>query len=76
ALFYSPNGLTDWKPAPQPLVSGLKLTRADGSAWPLKKLERPQLLFRDGKPVVLYCAAADKPDLDASVNVAIPLVVP
>lgn len=76
ALFSSEDGLSDWKPAPQPLVSGLSLTRADGSTWSLKKLERPQLWFRDGKPAILYCAAADKPDLDGSVNVAIPLVVP
>ncbi len=73
ALFTSTDGLNDWKPAPQPLVSGLKLTRPDGSGWSLKKLERPQLWFRDGKPAILFCAAADTPDLSGSFNVAIPL---
>lgn len=73
ALFTSQDGLTDWQPAPNPLVAGLRVTRPDGSTWDLKKLERPQLLFREGRPVVLYCAAADTPDLSASVNLAIPL---
>jgi len=73
ALFISTDGLIDWKPAPQPLVSGLSLRRADGSTCILKKLERPQILFHDGNPIALYCAAAESPDLSGSFNVAIPL---
>lgn len=76
ALFESSDGLTDWRPAKNILVSGLQVTRPDGSAWKLKKLERPQILRRDGKTVALYCAAADTPDLSGSVNLAIPLEPP
>ncbi len=76
ALFHSTDGQTDWAPAPQPLVSGTELRRPDGTRWQLVKLERPQLLMRNGQPWVLYCAAADQPDLNGSVNVAIPLRSP
>lgn len=73
ALFVSDNGITGWKPAPQILVSGLQVARADGSKWNLKKLERPQLLFKNGQPIVLYCAAGDTWDLSKTFNLAIPL---
>lgn len=76
ALFESENGLTNWHPAPTPLVSGLQVKRADGSLWKLTRLERPQLLLRDGKPVALYCAASDNWNYSGSVNLAIPLAPP
>ncbi len=73
ALFSSSDGLNDWQLADHPLVSGLAIKRTDGTTWKLNKLERPQVLFQDGRPTVLYCAAADTPDLSNSFNVAIPL---
>lgn len=76
ALFESTDGLTDWHPAAQPLVSGLTVKRPDGSAWKLTRLERPQLLLRGGVPVALYCAASDRGDYAGSVNLAIPLQAP
>jgi hypothetical protein len=76
ALFESDNGLTNWHPAPRNLVSGLKVTRPDGSVWKLTRLERPQILVRDGRPVALYCAAADTGDLSGSFNLAIHLEPP
>lgn len=76
ALFESSDGLTDWHPAAHVLVSGLQVTRPDGSVWKLRKLERPQILQRGGKPVALYCAAADTPDLSGSFNLALPLEPP
>lgn len=76
ALFVSEDGLTDWKPAPQVLVSGLQVKRPDGTMWNLKKLERPQLLFKNGRPVVLYCAAGDNWDLSGTFNLAIPIADP
>jgi hypothetical protein len=76
ALFASADGINDWQPAPRILVSGLRVTRPDGTAWKLNKLERPQILLREGRPVVLYCAAADTPDLSGSVNLALPLAAP
>ena len=76
ALFTSKDGLTDWAAAPQPLVTGPTLKRADGSPWTLKRLERPQLLFHAGKPIALYAAGTERGDSSDSFNVAIPLDVP
>jgi predicted GH43/DUF377 family glycosyl hydrolase len=72
ALFDSPDGLT-WKPATHTLVSTLDLKWTDGTAQKLMKLERPQLLFENGKPSVLFCAAAPIDDINQSFNVQIPL---
>lgn len=73
ALFTSSDGLSGWQPAPNPLVSRIEVRRPDGSLWKLRKLERPQVLTVAGRPVALYCAAADTPDLSGSFNLAIPL---
>jgi hypothetical protein len=75
ALFESPDGLM-WKPAAHPLVSSLDLKWADGTSQQLIKLERPQLFFENGKPSVLFCAAAPAEDIHASFNVHIPLKPP
>jgi hypothetical protein len=40
------------------------------------KLERPQLLLENGKPSVLFCAAAPTGDINKSFNVQIPLKFP
>lgn len=72
-LFQSLNG-TDWTLAEHPVVSGLRLRRSDGHDMDLQRLERPQLLFNDnGQPIALFCAAADRADLNLSFNVHIPL---
>ena len=71
-LFESRDGI-DWKLAAHPLVSKVGV-RWEGREWQaLQKLERPQVWSdRDG-PAVLFCAAADRPDLNHSFNIAIPL---
>lgn len=73
ALFESSDGF-DWKPAIHPLVSTLDLKWADGSTQKLMKLERPQIVLNNGKPAVLFCAAAPEGKLDESFNVQIPLM--
>ena len=75
ALFESQNGL-DWNLASHPLVSTIDLLWQDGQRQTLKKLERPQIWLQDGIPAVLFCAAADRDDLNESFNVAIPLMDP
>ena len=72
ALFVSPDGF-EWKPGEHLLVSTLSLKMADGSVRKLKKLERPQIWSKNGKPAILFCAAADTENLGDSFNVAIPL---
>jgi len=72
ALFESRDGV-DWKLSKHPLVSKLGI-RWEGKEWQaLEKLERPQLWLDKGKPAVLFCAGADRKDLNHSFNVAIPL---
>lgn len=72
ALFRSADGI-DWKPATHPLVSKVELKWADGKTSALMKLERPQLYFENGKPAILFCAAAPEGKLNDSYNVMIPL---
>ncbi len=46
------------------------------SRWPralVNTLERPQLLFENGAPTALFCAASDTKDRDGSFNIQIPL---
>lgn len=73
ALWESPDGFT-WKTARHPLVTTPLISMADGTRRRLTALERPQILFENGKPVALLCAAADNPARDGSFNVQIPLV--
>lgn len=72
-LFYSLNGL-DWKLAKHPLVSSLNVKWSDGTSQRLEALERPQLLFENGKPTILLCAVNEY--LGHSYNVQIPLKAP
>jgi len=74
ALFDSLDGFI-WKPAAHPLVSTLNLKWSGGKDQKLMKLERPQLLLENGKPTVLFCAAAPDGKLDDSFNVQIPLTI-
>lgn len=72
ALFESGDGI-NWNPAEKPFAFGREIHWDDGKITYPVALERPQLLVENGKPVVLYCAAADTPDRMTSYNVAIPL---
>jgi hypothetical protein len=72
ALWGSTNGL-DWKLAAHPLVTTPEIRWADGRKQRLNALERPQLLFENGQPVALFCAAADDASRAGSYNVQLPL---
>jgi hypothetical protein len=37
------------------------------------RLERPQLVFENGEPIALFCAATVRKDRNESFNVQIPL---
>jgi hypothetical protein len=73
ALWESADGF-DWKLAKHPLVAtpGL-ITWADGHKEKLTALERPQLFFENGKPIALFCAAANNAGRYGSFNIQIPL---
>lgn len=61
ALITSKNGITDWGPAENPIVSLRQYIKETGDTIKLAHLERPQLLLdEDGQPLVLYAAAAKK----------------
>jgi len=70
ALFYSIDGL-NWKLAQHPLVATLVLQWENGFQQKLEALERPQLFFENGRPIVLLCAVNE--NLTHSYNVQIPL---
>lgn len=70
ALFESADGF-DWKLAKHPFVSTTEILWADGRRQKLDALERPQLWFENGKPAVLFCAAAEAAGRDGSYNVQI-----
>ncbi|HWH68992.1 MAG TPA: glycoside hydrolase family protein, partial [Candidatus Sulfotelmatobacter sp.] len=72
ALWESVEGL-EWKLAKHPLVATPEIRWANGRAEKLEALERPQLLFENGEPIALFCAAADRKSRDGSFNVQIPL---
>lgn len=72
ALWQSTDGFA-WKLAKHPFVSTPEITWADGRTQKLNALERPQVLFENGVPIALFCAAADNASRDGSFNVQIPL---
>ncbi len=72
ALFESNNGF-DWKLASSRLVSTPQIHWKDGEIQRLAYLERPQLCFENGRPVVLFCAVNEDEDREHSFNVHIPL---
>ncbi|MBM3862002.1 MAG: hypothetical protein FJ395_20450 [Verrucomicrobia bacterium] len=72
ALFESADGF-DWKLSAHPLVATTEITRADGRKQKLNSLERPQLFFDNGKPVVLMFACDEDSKREHSFNVQIPL---
>lgn len=72
ALFESEDGFK-WKLAAHPLVSRIEVTWQDGRTQKLNSLERPQLLFDNGVPVALLCAADENNQREFSYNLQIPL---
>ncbi len=72
ALWESADGL-EWHTAKHTLVTTPQVTWADGRVQKLAALERPQLVFDQGQPIALLCAASDHADRVGSFNVAIPL---
>lgn len=75
ALFTSKNGI-DWLPSENSLVSLLGYTKEDGTRKPVYRLERPQVLIEEGKPLVLYLSVADTTGGElSSYNIHIPLEI-
>jgi hypothetical protein len=72
ALWESADGF-NWKLAKHALVSTPEVKWADGRVQKMDALERPQLVFENGEPVALLCAAAERKGRDGSFNVQIPL---
>ncbi len=61
ALITSDDGITNWKPAENPLVSLRHYVDENGDTVKLAHLERPQLLLNEnGQPLVLYSATAKR----------------
>lgn len=75
AFFESEDGL-NWNPAANPLASKLEVVWEDGTKEELAKLERAQLLFEDGWPIMLYCASGKTGEFPTrSFNIHLPLRV-
>lgn len=72
ALWQSTDGF-DWKLAKHALVATPELKWADGRVEKQDRLERPQLVFENGEPIALLCAAVVRKDRNESFNVQIPL---
>lgn len=68
-LFESKNGL-QWELCDKPLASKLQIKRANGEIEKFRRLERPQIFFKNGKPAVLFVAVYDG---QHSFNIHIPL---
>jgi hypothetical protein len=75
ALFVSDDGF-DWKLAPHPLVATTEIAWEDGGKQKLHSLERPQLYFEAGRPVVLMFACDEDKKREHSFNIRIPLAPP
>ncbi|MBN8219183.1 MAG: glycoside hydrolase family protein [Spirochaetes bacterium] len=71
-LFDSTDGLR-WKTADHPFAFETELVWEDGVRERLLNLERPQIYLEDGKPKVLFCAAANEATKTHTFNVHIPL---
>lgn len=72
ALFVSDDGF-DWKLAPHPLVATTEIAWENGEKQKLNSLERPQLYFENGRPVVLMFACDEDKKREHSFNIRIPL---
>ena len=72
-LWESADGI-DWKLSKHAFVANPGTIRwADGHEEQLTTLECPQLVFDNGEPIPLCCAAANNKSRDGSFNVQIPL---
>jgi beta-glucanase (GH16 family) len=74
ALFESDNGL-DWRLAKHPLVATTEVRWDSGRQQTMHSLERPQLFFESGQPVVLMFAVDEDSRRDWSYHVRVPLGV-
>lgn len=72
-VLFSSNDGSEWELAAHPLVSTLRIALVDGRTETLEHLERPQLLFENGQPAVLLCAADEDAARSHSFNLQIPL---
>lgn len=71
-LFESANG-RDWQTAAEPVVASRRIVWADGSVAEYSRVERPQLLFENGRPRTLFVAVKPTKEADDSFNIHIPL---
>jgi hypothetical protein len=66
-----------WELAKQPKAWSRTLTFTDGTTRTMGQLERPFVLFENGRPIFLFAAAGDGPggfaNMTTSFNLAIPL---
>jgi predicted GH43/DUF377 family glycosyl hydrolase len=72
ALFESTDGI-DWVPSEHPFAYSREIHWEDGEIQKLDLLDRPQILFENGKPAVLCCAVLPNKERDFTFNVQIPL---
>lgn len=72
ALFESFDGF-EWLPSEYPYAFGLQIKWDDGVVESVLRLERPQILLENGKPIVLMCATTKQDDGLDAFNVQIPL---
>ncbi|WP_409345545.1 glycoside hydrolase family protein [Paenibacillus sp. MBLB4367] len=71
ALLESDDG-ENWKPCPKPLAMRRELRWSAGRVQSVHRLERPQLLLENGRPVVCFLAVLETPEA-RSYSVHIPL---
>ena len=66
----------NWEPSDNPLASKLEIKWEDGTVEKVANLERAQILFEEGNPIMLYCASTkDDPFTSETFNIHIPLKV-
>ncbi len=72
-FFKSKDGLS-WHLSDNPLASKIEITWSNGKVEKLAHLERPQILFENGVPIMMYCAASrGSLAISRTFNVHIPL---
>ena len=72
ALFDSDDGI-NWRPAETPLAYANEIIWADGLRQAVHRLERPQLLIEDGRPIALFCACAADTACSDTFNISFEL---
>ncbi|HOP10122.1 MAG TPA: glycoside hydrolase family protein [Oscillospiraceae bacterium] len=68
ALFESVDGV-DWQPSKNPLAYTLDVVWEDGKTQHADLLDRPQLIFENGKPIALLCAFSSDPARSSTENI-------